>query len=293
MSSPTEPPGADAPGPTRSAAARRCLPRERCTGRPSCLPISSSGHVAVVPWLLRWDYAEIDPELRKAFEVALHAGTAAALLITLRREVEEARPAHQPAPDLVHRRSRSPPGDRRLHAGAIRSSATSARRPRSPSGSSAARSRWRGRIARPRRAAPHRTPAPADALALGIAQACALIPGVSRNGATLAAARLRGSRARTPTSCRGTWRCRSSPGPRCSRPSGWPAGGSRRGARLPFAVGAGRIVRLDPGLHLADPPGRARPLAAPVRRLPPGAGGARPAAPDAARPPTVRSRAAS
>src|SRR6202012_2254167 len=30
-----------------------------------------------------------------------------------------------------------------------------------------------------------------DALALGIAQACALIPGVSRNGATLAAARLR------------------------------------------------------------------------------------------------------
>src|SRR6202012_2712318 len=30
-----------------------------------------------------------------------------------------------------------------------------------------------------------------DALALGIAQACALIPGVSRNGATLAAARMR------------------------------------------------------------------------------------------------------
>jgi hypothetical protein len=32
----------------------------------------------------------------------------------------------------------------------------------------------------------------ADALALGLAQACALIPGVSRNGMTLAAARLRG-----------------------------------------------------------------------------------------------------
>jgi undecaprenyl-diphosphatase len=32
----------------------------------------------------------------------------------------------------------------------------------------------------------------ADALALGVAQACALIPGVSRNGMTLAAARLRG-----------------------------------------------------------------------------------------------------
>ncbi|MDX6664654.1 MAG: undecaprenyl-diphosphatase, partial [Solirubrobacteraceae bacterium] len=32
----------------------------------------------------------------------------------------------------------------------------------------------------------------ADALALGLAQACALMPGVSRNGATLTAARLRG-----------------------------------------------------------------------------------------------------
>jgi undecaprenyl-diphosphatase len=31
-----------------------------------------------------------------------------------------------------------------------------------------------------------------DALALGLAQACALVPGVSRNGATLAAARFRG-----------------------------------------------------------------------------------------------------
>jgi len=31
-----------------------------------------------------------------------------------------------------------------------------------------------------------------DALALGVAQACALMPGVSRNGATLTAARLRG-----------------------------------------------------------------------------------------------------
>jgi undecaprenyl-diphosphatase len=33
-----------------------------------------------------------------------------------------------------------------------------------------------------------------DALALGLAQACALVPGVSRNGATLTAARARGFR---------------------------------------------------------------------------------------------------
>ena len=48
------------------------------------MPISSSGHVALVPWLLNWDYSRADPDVRKAFEVALHAGTAAALLITLR-----------------------------------------------------------------------------------------------------------------------------------------------------------------------------------------------------------------
>ena len=40
----------------------------------------------------RWRYVELDDELRKSFEVALHAGTAAALLITLRDEVDRGRP---------------------------------------------------------------------------------------------------------------------------------------------------------------------------------------------------------
>src|SRR5690242_13649658 len=59
-------------------------------GPAELLPISSSGHIALVPWLLSWDYVNLDSELRKAFEVTLHAGTAAALLITLRDEVGEA-----------------------------------------------------------------------------------------------------------------------------------------------------------------------------------------------------------
>src|SRR2546423_13423063 len=59
-------------------------------GPAELLPISSSGHVAVIPWLLGWSYVDLDPELRKAFEVAVHAGTAGALLITLRGEVSEA-----------------------------------------------------------------------------------------------------------------------------------------------------------------------------------------------------------
>ena len=56
-------------------------------GPAELLPISSSGHLTLVPWLLGWDYENVDDELRKSFEVALHAGTAAALLFTLRQEV--------------------------------------------------------------------------------------------------------------------------------------------------------------------------------------------------------------
>src|SRR5439155_305234 len=56
-------------------------------GPAELLPISSSGHIAVVPWLAGWSYSRLDDELRKSFEVALHTGTAAALLISLRREV--------------------------------------------------------------------------------------------------------------------------------------------------------------------------------------------------------------
>jgi len=59
-------------------------------GPAELLPISSSGHVALIPWLLGWDYDRLDPDLRKSFEVVLHAGTAAALLITLRSEVRDA-----------------------------------------------------------------------------------------------------------------------------------------------------------------------------------------------------------
>src|ERR1700733_933063 len=68
-------------------------------GPAELLPISSSGHVSLVPWLLGWRYGELDDELRKAFEVALHAGTAAALLITLREEVEDV--LRQPSAGLL------------------------------------------------------------------------------------------------------------------------------------------------------------------------------------------------
>jgi undecaprenyl-diphosphatase len=45
-------------------------------GPAELLPLSSSGNLALVPCLLGWDYPRLAPELRKIFEVALHAGSA-------------------------------------------------------------------------------------------------------------------------------------------------------------------------------------------------------------------------
>lgn len=160
-------------------------------GPAELLPVSSSGHVALVPWLLGWPYSRLDGELRKSFEVALHAGTAAALLVGLRDEVGEA------ARDFDLRRlelvvlSFVPPAivgyvlerpiEQRLGtpgtvaAGLVAGSLAMI----------AADTRSSGRRRR-------RDARALDALCLGLAQACALMPGVSRNGATLAAARARG-----------------------------------------------------------------------------------------------------
>ncbi len=158
-------------------------------GPAELLPISSSGHVALVPWLLSMRYVDLDDELRKSFEVVVHAGTAAALLITLRDEVGGA------VRDLNGRRlalialSFIPPAiigyglerpiERHLGtpgtiaAGLLAGSVVMA---------------WADRMPQERH---HEQAGARDALWLGVAQACALIPGVSRNGATLAAARLR------------------------------------------------------------------------------------------------------
>jgi undecaprenyl-diphosphatase len=138
---------------------------------------------------MRWSYVELDDELRKSFEVVLHAGTAAALLITLRDEVGDALfglNARRGAlialsfvpPALVgytlerpiERRLGTPPT---IAAGLVVGSLVMA---------------WADRAPQERA---HEQAGAADALWLGIAQACALVPGVSRNGATLAAARLR------------------------------------------------------------------------------------------------------
>jgi undecaprenyl-diphosphatase len=51
------------------------------------LPISSSGHLILVPWLFNWQYLLQHPDFNKTFDVALHLGTFIALLIYFWREI--------------------------------------------------------------------------------------------------------------------------------------------------------------------------------------------------------------
>ena len=58
-------------------------------GPAELLPVSSSAHLSLVPWLAGWAWDDLDPEARKSFEVALHAGAAAALLFGQRQVIAE------------------------------------------------------------------------------------------------------------------------------------------------------------------------------------------------------------
>lgn len=164
-------------------------------GPAELLPISSSAHINLVPWLAGRGYTELDPELKKSLEVALHAGTAIALLVGQRQlMVEELQRLNGqriaflaisfiPAAAvglgcerIIEQRLGGPGA---TAVGLILGSVAMAAADRWPgsapeNGRNQEQADWR------------------DGLALGIAQAAALSPGVSRNGATLAAARWRG-----------------------------------------------------------------------------------------------------
>ncbi len=177
---------ASAPLPLRTAVALGLL-----QGPAELLPISSSAHLALVPWLAGSSYGAVEADVRKAFEVALHGGTGLALGIVWREELRSGlarlgtvegaafMAAAVGVPAVVGLVLERPIEERLggplptaagLSAGALALLAASRSAPRRDAASARA----------------------ADGLWLGAAQACALVPGVSRSGATLAAARRRG-----------------------------------------------------------------------------------------------------
>jgi undecaprenyl-diphosphatase len=157
-------------------------------GPTELLPVSSSGHLVLVPALLGWHYRELDPELRKSFEVALHAGGALALMIGLRHEVADYVRSFGPANLATLVLSFAPaaaaaalferPIEQRLGEGAPVALALIAGSIAMAAADGCPEERGREQAG------------PLDALAIGVAQAFALAPGVSRNGATLTAARV-------------------------------------------------------------------------------------------------------
>jgi undecaprenyl-diphosphatase len=187
-------------------------------GPAELLPVSSSAHTTLIPWLSGWPYARLHAGERKSFELALHAGTAAALALAMRSELRAA--ASRP---LLLALAAGPPA-----AAGLLLRPTVERRLGGPR--AAAAGLLAGSLAmalaerRPGARRGCEEVGAADALALGLAQACALAPGVSRSGSTLAAARVRGF------------------GPRGARTLSW-------AAALPVLLGAGAVesVRLARG----------------------------------------------
>ena len=146
------------------------------------LPVSSSGHVGAVPWLQGWEVSRDDGARRKELEVALHAGTALALATVSRETLRRPRVALLAAgvlPPALAGLFLQEPIERRLGtpgtlaAGLLAGGIMLALADLAPDGRRARDADWR------------------DGLWLGLAQCAALWPGVSRSGATLAAARAR------------------------------------------------------------------------------------------------------
>ncbi|MBD0280725.1 MAG: undecaprenyl-diphosphate phosphatase [Thermoleophilaceae bacterium] len=147
--------------------------------------MSSSGHLALLGRLLGRDYADLPGDARKSFEVALHAGSvpvlAAAAIRLGARSGEPPTPAAltlTALPAAVAGFLLERPIEDRL--GGTRSVALAQI---AAGGALLVADRARGA---------RDASAPGDHLAVGLAQAVALVPGVSRSGAALTAGRLRG-----------------------------------------------------------------------------------------------------
>ena len=143
------------------------------------LPVSSSGHLALVPRLAGWPYASLPGDVRKSFEVALHAGSAPALawvagarmhgLTPLLLTVGPPAVAGLAGERFIEERLGGPRAVAVAQIVAGAAMLLADLRPES-----------------------RRQPDALDHLAVGLGQAAALVPGVSRAGGAITAARLRG-----------------------------------------------------------------------------------------------------
>ena len=178
-------------------------------GPSELLPISSSAHTALVPWLAGWPYGELDARARKSFELALHTGAGLALALEMRGELRrDAKALDRPrlaalalaiAPAALA--GADPAGDDRA--------ASRAARARSPRGCSPGRSRWRSPTPpRPRGSAPVAMSVRRRARARGRAGARADARGLAREAPHSRLRGLAASAGAPRTRCRGARRCR-------------------------------------------------------------------------------------
>jgi undecaprenyl-diphosphatase len=220
-------------------------------GPAELLPVSSSGHLVLIPALLGWPYARLDADVRKTFEVALHAGAGLALALLLRDDARAALrdplgTALLAGPASAIAFALEPVIEERLSNPRVAAVAQIA------SGTAlAAADTTSGYGVRPRT----RT---GDMVAVGLAQAAALVPGVSRNGATLTAARALGfGRAEA---ARLSWRAGLPiiAGATVLKVARVAQRGLDRDLRAPFAAGAlaafGSTLAAAPLLRLAERP---------------------------------------
>jgi undecaprenyl-diphosphatase len=153
------------------------------------LPISSSGHLIVVPWLFGWKELVDHPDLNRTFDVALHMGTFVGALIYFRKDVWR----------LVV-------DDRRtgwlLALASVPAAVVGAVLDNFVNDQLSAEwligvmlivfgvvLAWADRLPESRGESSFE---PRSAVAMGVAQACALQPGVSRSGVTISMARYLG-----------------------------------------------------------------------------------------------------
>lgn len=162
------------------------------------LPVSSSGHLQITQWLFGWDDFAGDEDLEKAFDVAVHLGTLMGVLAYLRRDVWE---LIREAVVSVVQREFTPKGKTAWLLAATLIPAAVVGLTLSSVIEALDDDIWltactliafgllllvADRLGGDR---PESDFGVRDAVVLGLAQACALQPGVSRSGVTVTAAR--------------------------------------------------------------------------------------------------------